>query len=145
MSATETIDFTCPKCKEKSPVTLCKSINATQDPEARKALLEGKINQFVCPKCDNKGYLLISLLYHDMDRRFLVQYHPFPAVQSEEFLKDFDQSGRPKLKSAQLTLEIDRKLRYFNEMHIVFDMAEMMRYIIFRERLHDLAEAAGGG
>ena len=149
MSATETIDFTCPQCKEKSQMTIYKAINATQDPEARKALLEGQINQFVCGKCGQKGYLLVSILYHDMNRRFLVQYHPFPAVQSEEFLKDFDEAGRPRLKSSKLAGEIDRKLKYFNEMHVVFDMAELMRYIVFRERLHDLqhqkkSEDAGG-
>jgi hypothetical protein len=144
LTATETIDFTCPKCKEKSRVTIYKSINATQDPDARKALLEGKINQFVCSKCDQKGYLLVSFLYHDMDRRFLVQYHPFPAVQSEDFLKDFDAAGRPRLQSEKLATEIDRKLKYFSEMHVVFDMAEMMRYIVFRERLHDVLAARGG-
>ena len=124
-------------------MTIYKSINATQDPEARKALLEGRVNRFVCGKCDHKGYLLVSFLYHDMDRQFLVQYHPFPAVQSDEFLKDFEVSGRPRLESGKLAAEIDRKLKYFSEMHIVFDMAEMMRYIIFRERLHELRAAKG--
>lgn len=137
MSATEIIDFACPKCKEISKVTIHKAINATQDPEARRALLEGKVNFFTCPKCNTKGYLLISLFYHDMERGFIVQYHPFPAVRNDEFLNQFDVSGLPKLDSAKLAQEIDQKLSYFRDMHIVFDLAEMCRYITFRERLAD--------
>jgi hypothetical protein len=119
-------------------VTIYKSINATADPGARKALLEGKVNSFVCPKCNNKGYLLVSLLYHDMDRKFLIQYHPFPAIKSDEFLSQFELSGRVKLDPSKVAVEIDRKLSYFRELHIVFDLAELVRYILFRERLHDL-------
>lgn len=119
-------------------MTVHKSINATRDPAARQALLEGKVNWFACPKCDQKGYLLVSLLYHDMDRRFLVQYHPFPAIQSNEFLSQFDPSGNVRLEPSKLALDIDRKLSYFREMHVVFDMAEMVRYILFREKLSDL-------
>ena len=144
MSATETIDFACPKCKEVSKVTIHKSINATQDPAARQALLEGKVNCFTCPECNQKGYLLVSLLYHDIERKFLVQYHPFPAIQSNEFLNQFDASGNVKLEPSKLALEIDRKLSYFREMHVVFDMAEMVRYIMFRERLHDLKKGKRG-
>jgi hypothetical protein len=137
VTATEMIDFTCPKCKEVSKVTIHKSINATKDPAARQALLEGKVNFFACPKCDQKGYLLVSLFYHDMDRKFIVQYHPFPAVRNEDFLHQFDAAGHPKLDSAKLAQEIDKKLSYFRDMHIVFDLAEMCRYVAFRERLHD--------
>ena len=137
MTATETIDFACPKCKEVSKVVIHKSINATKDPAARQALLEGKVNFFACPKCSTKGYLLVSLFYHDMDRKFIVQYHPFPAVRNDESLRQFDPAGRPKLDSAKLAQEIDSKLSYFRDMHVVFDLAEMCRYVAFRERLHD--------
>lgn len=142
MTATEAIDFACPKCKEVSKVTIHKSINATKDPAARQALLEGKVNFFTCPKCSTKGYLLVSLFYHDMDRKFIVQYHPFPAVRNDEFLNQFDVSGQPKLDSAKLAHEIDKKLSYFRDMHIVFDLAEMCRYVAFRERLADARKAA---
>lgn len=141
MTATEIIDFACPKCKEVSKVTIHKAINATQDPEARQALLDGKVNFFTCPKCDTKGYLLISLFYHDMDRKFIVQYHPFPAVRNDEFLNQFDVSGHPKLESEKLAMEIEKKLSYFKDMHVVFDLAEMCRYVAFRERLHDAHKA----
>ena len=141
MTATETIDFACPKCKEVSKVVIHKSINATTDPTARQALLEGKVNFFACPKCSTKGYVLISLFYHDMDRKFIVQYHPFPAVRNDEFLRQFDPAGRPKLDSAKLAQEIDNKLSYFRDMHVVFDLAEMCRYVAFRERLHDAQKA----
>ena len=118
-------------------MTIYKSINATKDPEARKTLLEGRLNYFACPKCDQKGYLLVSLLYHDMDRKFLVQYHPYPAVRSDEFLDGFEPDGRVRLDPSKLAAEIDRKLKYFRDLHVCFDMAELIRYIVFRERLHD--------
>jgi len=140
MSAKETIDFECPKCHAKSQMTIYKSINVTTDPELRQELLEGRLNFFACSKCDQKGYLLISMLYHDMDRGFLVQFHPFPAVRSEEFLRQFDTSGRVKLDPSKLAEKINRKLSYFAEMHVVFDMAELIRYVVFREKLHDLKQ-----
>jgi predicted RNA-binding Zn-ribbon protein involved in translation (DUF1610 family) len=140
VTATEIIDFACPKCKEVSKVTIHKSINATAAPEARQALLDGKVNSFACPQCGQKGYLLISLFYHDMDRKFIVQYHPFPAVRNDDFLKEFDPVGHPKLDSAKLAQEIDKKLSYFRDMHVVFDLQEMCRYIIFRERLSGLKQ-----
>ena len=142
MPPTESIEFECPKCHEKSNVTIHKAINATRDPASREALLAGKINEFICPKCDQKGYLLVSLLYHDMDRSFLVQYHPFPAVRNDEFLRQFDVNGRVKLESSELAHEIDKKLKYFTSMHVVFDMAELIRYITFRERLFAIHQAA---
>lgn len=102
------------------------------------------MNHFACPKCDQKGYLLVSLLYHDMDRKFLVQYHPFPAIQSNEFLGQFDLNGHVRLDPSKLTQTIDRKLKYFSDLHVVFDMAELIRYIVFRERLHDVLTAQDG-
>lgn len=140
MSVQETIDFQCPKCNTKSPLTVHRSINATSNPELRQALIEGKINFFSCSHCDQRGYVLVSLLYHDMERGFLVQYHPFPAVRSSEFLKQFDTHGRAKLDLAQLGGRLNRRLHYFTDIHIVFDMAELVRYIIFREKLYDLKQ-----
>jgi hypothetical protein len=138
MSTHEVIDFECPECKTKSRVTVWRSLNATQDPEARKQLLEGKLNFFACANCAQKGYLLTSFLYHDMERKFLVQFHPYPAVNDPEFLEQFEPSGRVKLDPTKLAEKPGRRLDYFSDIRLVFDMAELIRYIVFRERLSDL-------
>ena len=59
-------------------------------------------------------------------------------MRNDEFLREFDAGGHPKLDSAKLAQEIDQKLSYFRDMQVVFDLAEMCRYVAFRERLHDV-------
>jgi hypothetical protein len=138
LSISTSIDFACPKCKAVSKVLVYRSVNATQDPSVRQLLLDGRLNYFVCAGCDQKGHLLVSLLYHDIARRFLVQYHPYPAVSNESFLREFDRSGRVKLDPSRLPEKPAGPTDYFREMHIVFDMAELVRYVMFREKLFDL-------
>lgn len=143
MSKTEVIDFACPKCREAAKVTIYRSINATEDPAARQLLLDGRVNAFACSKCGNTGYLLVSLLYHDMTRRFVVQYHPFPAIRSDDFMRQFDTQGQARLDRAQLPREFRHRLDYFAHIHVVFDMGELMRYVLFRERLAELEPGNG--
>ncbi|MEO0107898.1 MAG: CpXC domain-containing protein [candidate division WOR-3 bacterium] len=143
MSRTETIEFACPKCQHQSQVTIYRSIKATADPCSIQQLLQGRINRFCCSKCNHAGYILVSLLYHDMARRFIVHYHPFPAVQNDQFLGQFDARGHPRLDRSQLPMSPKQRLSYFSEIHVVFDLAELVRYIIFRERLFDQRVAEG--
>lgn len=112
------------------------SLNADVTPEARVRLLEGKINVSECEACDETFMIDAPLLYHDMSRRFLIQYYPFGTVEDADFLARFDQCGR---ESAYR--EIGRNgpglavAGYLDQLHIVFSMAELVRYALFRERV----------
>ena len=133
MSHRTTVEIPCPKCQDKQSVDVWDSINVTLDPSMRQQLFDGKINGFVCEKCSKAVVLHTPLLYHDMHRQFAVQYYPPEAIEDEEFLKEFqaehlwrhDELLRPESK-------IPRHIQY---PHIVFDLEEMCRYVVFREIL----------
>jgi len=105
----------------------------TLEPDLRKKLFNGEINVFVCQKCENKALINVSLLYHDMDRQYCVQYFPEEALRDSEFFKSFSKDG--KLKMDELSTMMGKIGQYMVEPHIVFDLNEMIRYIEFRDRL----------
>ena len=138
MSIAEPTLLDCPECGQTTEFMVWSSLNADVSPEARVRLLEGKINLFECEDCEKTFLINAPLLYHDMSRRFFVQYYPFAALEDEDFLARFDQSGRETAYQ-----EIARKdpgspvAGYLDQLHIVFSMAELVRHVLFRERVFD--------
>jgi hypothetical protein len=138
VSIEEPMVLGCPGCGQTKEVMVWSSLNADVSPEARVRLLEGKINLFECEACEETFLIDAPLLYHDMSRRFFIQYYPFGAVEDGDFLARFDQCGRETAPR-----EIARKdpgsavAGYLDQLHIVFSMAELVRYVLFRERVFD--------
>ena len=100
-------------------------------------MFDGQINLFRCPDCDFEGHIDVDLLYHDMQKELVVQYYPFASVDTPGLLRSFTPEGewRTPLES--------RGPRYIRRPpHVVFDMYELMRYIIFRDRLSEGSEEA---
>jgi hypothetical protein len=128
MSESETITMKCPGCGAEQSATAWKSLDAASDPAIREALFAWEINVFVCRECDFRAQLPVSLLYVDEKKQFSVQYYPLDALGSEEFYLNFRRDGEPVEDPAKKDSG-GKKLKP----HIVFDMAEMMRYIAFRE------------
>ncbi len=109
------------------------SINVSLDPSLKDKLFKGEINSFMCEKCHEKAFMPMPLLYHDMDKPFMVQYYLFDAVEDNEFLNQFSKEGD---WSPELINSIPRKLReHYKNIHIVFDMEELIRYVIFRDKI----------
>ncbi|MBU1950635.1 MAG: CpXC domain-containing protein [Candidatus Eisenbacteria bacterium] len=134
MSASREITLECPSCKVSQTMTVYGSINATQNPELRAELLEGKINIFQCKQCDGKSFVDTNFIYHDMRQELLVMYQPWRAVEEEQFLLQFDRKGNMKIPKG-----FDKppdKGAYTLNPHIVFGMDELVRFIMFRELLH---------
>lgn len=130
------VELECPMCHAKQSVTLYDSINVTLDPSLKEKLFNGEINVFQCGKCNERIFVSLPLLYHDMDRHFLVQYYPFDIIEDREFLKQFSKEGG--WSSAFINM-IPRKLRQpYKNIHIVFDIEELVRYVISRDKLHEL-------
>ena len=123
----------CPQCGHLQETPVWSSLNVTLEPDLRKKLFNGEINVFVCQKCENKALINVSLLYHDMDRQYCVQYFPEEALRDSEFFKSFSKDG--KLKMDELSTMMGKIGQYMVEPHIVFDLNEMIRYIEFRDRL----------
>ena len=59
-------DVTCPKCNHTQGAHLYISINATNDPQFKYALLEGKILRYRCTNCGYEARYTYPLLYNDM-------------------------------------------------------------------------------
>ena len=114
MSHMSNREIECPECGKFQKVTVWDSINVDLDAALRERLFAREINQFQCSSCGHNAFLDFPLLYHDMTRQFLVQYFP-PSYLD----KGLDVTGR---------LDASR-------WQVVFDMTEMLRYILFRETL----------
>jgi len=133
MSVGEYIDFHCPSCNSLQTVEIWRSINTKENPELKTELFEGRINVFHCLECDFEGSLPVDLLYHDVEKQFCVQFFPFEWVLDENFIKRFHfKDGNAILILPEDNLNLPAYLRNFQ---ITFNMNEMIRYIIFLEKV----------
>jgi len=62
----------CNKCSIEFEAPLYSSVNATENPELREQILSNTFFIKKCPKCGHTIQILHDLLYHDMDRKFMV-------------------------------------------------------------------------
>jgi len=133
MSINESKIVVCPHCKHEQSVQIWQSLNVALAPEAKKALFEGQINLLACGQCGKKTFIPVALLYHDPERHIAVQYYPAAVIRSSDFLKQFKADGT-FVASDTTAMEVPNYLRYI---HIVFNMDELITYIVFREVLAD--------
>jgi len=123
----------CPGCGEINEVKVWDSINAQVSPKAKDALLHGGIHVFTCAGCGKTNRIGNPLLYHDMQNRFLVYFFPFEQTKENNFYNQFLSDGRlDYTKSSEAPEDLDG---YQRNVHIVFSMDELVRYIKFRENL----------
>ena len=122
----------CPLCGSKITIILYDTINATLSPKKREELLQGKINVVECPACKKTFKVSKSLLYHDMERNFMVWYYPFESIKHRNFFDVFSIDGHLNDDPALAEEDIPE---YTKNVHYVFSMDEMVRYILFREKL----------
>lgn len=135
MSKHKIVELKCPKCGNTSQTTVWNSLNVQKDPEAKKELLRGKINLFHCDSCSFEAFVPADLMYHDMRKKFVVQLYTLPRTEDNDFFDMFTDDAQ--LKSV---LDIPPNLSnivspYFRNIHIVFAMDELVRYVVFRDRL----------
>lgn len=123
----------CPECGKSQETIVWDSINVDLDANLRDRLFASEINQFRCPSCGHEALLSTPLLYHDTTRQFCVQYFPPESLGApERAFQEYDAAGR-----LDIGLPVEKKEgRYLTAPHVVFDMNEMIRYILFREFLH---------
>ena len=124
----------CTSCGQSRKVILCDSINVTINPNLRDEFFNGKINVFKCDACEEEAYIPIPLMYHDMERKFCVQYYHFEHEYGDvKILNWFTIEGKVKTDGGfgMSTGE------YILDPHIVLSPNEMIRYILFREPLFE--------
>jgi hypothetical protein len=138
MSSNSLLEVECPSCKAKQDILIWQSINVTRDPDLKEQLFTGKINYFSCGNCDFEGFITAPLVYDDMERKICVNYVPVEYLEDEEYLKgSFTPDAKIRLSLTADTAHI-ADMDYFRNAHIVFSMAELIRYILFRDRLEQV-------
>lgn len=65
--------ITCPNCGTTDSVTIYSSVNVTQHPELKEAVLTGELFIFTCPNCGAQTRLDYDVLYHDMEKQIMIQ------------------------------------------------------------------------
>ena len=123
----------CPHCGNEQETMVYDSINVTVDPELKTKLLAAEINMFDCAKCGKKSFINTSLLYHDMSQQFCVQYFPAESLENPDFFNPFNADG--SLSDMDIPDAIAESSAYIAKPHIVFDISEMINYVIFRDGL----------
>lgn len=141
MSSKELIELGCPQCSTSQQITLWKILDGASEPEEKKNLLAGRINLFICKKCDYQSYLSCSFLYHDMATQVVALCIPFDFLDDTEFLaSNFTPDGKTKI---DLSFLKDPSGTNGHDPHIVFTMIELVEYVHFRELLSELDHVTG--
>ena len=138
MTEIQSITIPCPDCGYEQKVQVWRSVNVTLDGDLRDRLFNGEINVFECQSCGAKRFMNAPLMYHDMKREIAIQYLPEEVLEDEGQLNAYRADG--SLDTAGLPPKMIETASYMARPHIVFDMAEMLRYIVFREKLADRAK-----
>ena len=86
--------FNCPNCGHLQDNVVWTSLNVSLDPNLRERQFNGEINVFVCKACGNEALIGVALLYHDMKRKYCVQYYPVQAIEDLNFSR-----GSPRMES----------------------------------------------
>lgn len=131
MSIHEQRLVTCPQCQHQQSVTVWSSINVMLNPEGRNRLFNGEINRFRCAQCGYESLIPLPLLYHDPGRQIAAHYFPSNSIEKAEFLNQFDIRGKFSAGN-QVDFEVPE---YLKDVHVVFNLDELITYIIYRETL----------
>lgn len=127
----------CPVCDALQTAITWSEIDAVDDPAARDALFTGDLNAFDCRECGYAGQIVTPLSYRDRLRRFCIQYYPQEMLDDDEWLATMA-TGTPVAELAALPAVLREQSQYLLHPHVVFDLDEMLRFIVFREKLWDL-------
>lgn len=131
MSRRRKVQVQCPACSHEQSVSAWHSINVTMNAKLREQFFAGEINVLVCKNCKFVGELPLSLLYHDVNLKFMAYYIPAYQLEEDDLYKTFKTDGT--FASPLPGNDADTANPYGP--HIVFSMRELRRYVIFREHL----------
>jgi hypothetical protein len=62
----------CPRCSAEAPFTIWRSLNVTLNPDEKQSLISGELFRFRCPGCAAITQVVYPMLYHDMQRKFMI-------------------------------------------------------------------------
>ncbi len=91
MSKVRTIELTCPQCGEKILYDIYDSVNVQLDPELKGDVISGNIFLVKCDHCGYEECVEHELLYHDMEKKTMINYNRDYAeliYEHEKYNKD---------------------------------------------------------
>ena len=125
------IEIGCPNCGASNRVLVWDTINTELSREAKIALLHGEINLLRCQRCQKSFNVETSLLYNDVENKFMMWYFPFAWVEGGEIFNGITPSG--PMKSRAYFPEAN----YAGSIQYAFDMDGLAQYIKLRNFLAD--------
>lgn len=78
----QNVSIKCPNCGTSFQTPVFQLVDVGQYPELKQALLSGRLNVAVCPKCGAGGLLATPLVYHDPEKQLFFSLFP-PEVQAK--------------------------------------------------------------
>ncbi len=131
MSQTRSYPIRCPQCGHEQSVELFDSINVTEDPSLRQALMSWNLNAVACPACSARFRVDKPLLYNDSARRLMIYLIPL----REETLEQGEEQFRESLARLNEVLPADVMPP---EVHLVFSQVELVeRAFLFEAGLDE--------
>ena len=98
MSKFEIKKLKCEKCGVDFECKVWSSINVQMNPELKEAIINGKIFNFICPKCGHKHFIINPILYHDMERKYMINFNEFGILMYDrdifDTINDFDKLSK---------------------------------------------------
>lgn len=145
MSSFHQIEVECPSCRARQDIRIWQAIDAARNPEVREQLITGRINYFCCSSCRFEGEIAAPLIYYDTVKQFCASYVPAGYLDDEEYVaRTFLPDGTVRaggFAEGEPSADTD----YFRHAHIVFSLPELIRYVLFRERVSQLFPPLSGG
>ena len=74
----------CPSCGAAGTFTVWDSVNTEISPGLRERVLDGSLFRWVCPECGHAWTICSPMLYHAMDRHFMIHFQPRPEGHGAE-------------------------------------------------------------
>ncbi|NMB65559.1 MAG: hypothetical protein GYA16_11905 [Spirochaetes bacterium] len=76
MSKQKNESIKCSKCNTTFNIVRWESINTYETPELKEVLFSGYLWKYQCPSCGNSIDINTALLYHNPEKRYMIQYEP---------------------------------------------------------------------
>lgn len=119
----------CPRCSTHHEVDTWAFVDARRQPRQREQVLGGHLHVYECTVCAVRVRLELPFHYVDTAIKLWALYLPAEALSEPAALRAFDTRGR-------LTAPVSMSgSGMVTEPHVVFSIAELVRYIEFREAL----------
>lgn len=78
------IKLVCPECSQEFNTDIYTSINVQLDKDMKTKVLSGKLFDIECEHCRSKFHIPYPVLYHDMEKKLLIQYTEEKDLESSK-------------------------------------------------------------